>query len=121
MDDLYGHGLVSYVIHPLLRGLRPSEEGRPELKLCVGTSLFRALFASFHSQFFLPAFFCHFILFHSCCSLAQVLGTTLVYEFHISYIHTEWYSLFSRNYMKYGSSLARRFAYQKRTIIITKY
>ena len=36
-----------------------------------------------------------FILFHCCCSHAQVFVKTLVHEFHISYSHTEWYLLFS--------------------------
>ena len=36
-----------------------------------------------------------FFLFHSCCSHARVFGKTLTHEFHISYLHTEWYLLFS--------------------------
>ena len=38
---------------------------------------------------------CFFILFHNCCSHALVFGNLLVHEFHISYSHTEWYSIFS--------------------------
>ena len=36
-----------------------------------------------------------FVLFHSCCSHAQVFGKTLVHEFLISYSHTEWHLFFS--------------------------
>ena len=36
------------------------------------------------------------ILFHSCCSHAQVFWKTLVHEFPISYSHTEWYLHLSR-------------------------
>ena len=43
----------------------------------------------------ITSFFCFFILFHSCCSHAQVFGKLLVHEFPISYSHTEWYLLFS--------------------------
>ena len=35
-----------------------------------------------------------FILFHSCCFHAWVIGKTPVHEFPISYCHTEWYLLF---------------------------
>ena len=44
-----------------------------------------------------PLFF--FVLFHSCSSHARVFGKTLVHEFPLSYLHTEWYLLFSRNEM----------------------
>ena len=40
-----------------------------------------------------------FILFNFYCSHARVLGKTLVHEFPISYCHTEWYLIFSRNDM----------------------
>ena len=40
---------------------------------------------------FLLAFFIYFFdLFHSCSCHAQVLGTTLVHEFHIPCSHIEW-------------------------------
>ena len=53
---------------------------------------FRARFAFFHTHAsHLTSFVCLFILFHSCCSHAQVIGKTLVHEFPISYSHTEWY------------------------------
>ena len=66
----------------------------------VGTSFFRARFASFHSHAsLLTIFFCFFILFHSCCSHARVFGKTLLPEFPISYSHTEWYLIFLRNDM----------------------
>ena len=42
----------------------------------------------------LSCFFCFFVLFHSCCSHARLFGKTLVNEYHISYIHTEWYLFF---------------------------
>ena len=57
----------------------------------VGTFFFLALFTSFHTH---SLFFCFFVLFHSCCSHARVLGKTLVHEFFISYSHTEWYLFF---------------------------
>ena len=57
---------------------------------------FCARFASFHTHASLLTFFvCFFILFHSCCSQARVFGKTLLDEFHIQYIHTEWYLFFS--------------------------
>ena len=64
---------------------------------------FRARFISFLNPLFLSlipllsffAFFC--ILFHSCCSHAQVFGKILVPEFLTSYSHTEWYLLFSES------------------------
>ena len=40
----------------------------------------------------LPQFLCHISL--SCCSHAQVFGRTLVHEFHIFYIRTDWNLLF---------------------------
>ena len=52
-------------------------------------------FTSFHTHSSLLTFFCLFVLFHSCCSNAQVFGKTLVHKFLISYRHTEWYLLFS--------------------------
>ena len=42
----------------------------------------------------LTLFFCYFVLFHSCCSHAQVFGKALVHEFLNSYSYTEWYLLF---------------------------
>ena len=51
-------------------------------------------FVHTHAPLF-TSFVCFFILFHSCCSHAQVFRKTLVHEFHISYSHTEWYLLFS--------------------------
>ena len=52
----------------------------------VGTFLFRARFTSFHTHASLLTFlFCFFVLFHSCCSHAQVFGKTLMHEFPISY------------------------------------
>ena len=48
---------------------------------------FRARFALFHTHAsLLTSFVCFFILFHSCCSNAQVFGKTLVHEFPVSYI-----------------------------------
>ena len=47
-------------------------------------------FTFFHTHASLLTFFvCFFILFHSCCSNAQVFGKTLVHEFPISYSHSE--------------------------------
>ena len=37
-----------------------------------------------------------YLSFHSCCFHEQVLGTTLLHEFHISYSHAEWFFLFLR-------------------------
>ena len=66
------------------------------MRQAVGTSFFRARFAFFHTHACLLISFAYFfILFHSCCSHAQVFGKTLVHEFPISYSHTEWYLLFS--------------------------
>ena len=54
-----------------------------------------ALLLSILTPLLILAFFvCFFILFHSCCSHAQVFGKTLVHEFSISYSHSEWYLLF---------------------------
>ena len=46
-------------------------------------------------QSLIGSFVCFLILFHSCCSHAQVFGKTLVHEFPVSYSRTEWYLLFS--------------------------
>ena len=62
----------------------------------IGTSFFRARFASFHTHASLLVFFiCFFVLFHSCCSHARVFGKILVHEFPVSYSHTEYYLLSS--------------------------
>ena len=59
----------------------------------VETSFFfRALLASFCIHVSLLTI-CFFILFHFCCSHAQVFAKTFVHEF-ISYSHAEWYLLF---------------------------
>ena len=58
-----------------------------------------AIFICIFTLLFLPSSSVLFILFHFCCSHAQVFGKTLVHEFHISYSHTEWSLLFSRNEM----------------------
>ena len=50
--------------------------------------------------------------YYSCCSYSGVFGKTLVHEFPISYSHTEWYLLFSRN------DMIEMVACQKLTIII---
>ena len=65
--------------------------------LAVGTSFFfRSRFTSFRTHSSLLMFFvCFFILCRSCCSHARVFGKTLVYEFPISYSHSEWYLFFS--------------------------
>ena len=58
-------------------------------------SLFSHQFTSYvHILYFLLVFFCVCILFHSCCPHVQVLETTFVYEFHISYCRTECYLFF---------------------------
>ena len=41
----------------------------------------------------LLTFSCFCVLFHSCCSHAQVFEKTLVHAFHTSDSHTEWYFL----------------------------
>ena len=47
-------------------------------------------FTSFHSPIFLLVPFpCFVVLFHSCCAHVQVLGTTLLHEWHIFCSHTE--------------------------------
>ena len=43
----------------------------------------------------LTSFLCLYVLFHSCCSHAQVFGKTLMHEFHISYCHAKWQLLSS--------------------------
>ena len=43
-----------------------------------------------NNHLWITLFFCFFVLFHSCCSLARVFGRTLLHELHISYSHTEW-------------------------------
>ena len=59
---------------------------------------FRARFTSYHTHASLLTFFvCFFILFHFCCSHAQVFGKTLVHEFNSYYSYTEWYLFFSDN------------------------
>ena len=60
-----------------------------------GTSFFRASFTSFYAHASLLAFFSFSVLFHFCCSHAQVFGKTLVHEFLISYSHTERYLISS--------------------------
>ena len=42
----------------------------------------------------LTSFVFFFVLFHSCCSHAQVFGKMFVHEFPMYYSHTEWYLLF---------------------------
>ena len=63
-----------------------------------------------YSRFPFSFFACFFILFHSCCSLVQVFGKTLLYELPISNSHTVWCLFFFRlcnykctmNQMRYG-------------------
>ena len=43
----------------------------------------------------LSVFVCLIVLFYSCCSHVWVFGKTLLYEFPVSYSHTEWYFLLS--------------------------
>ena len=60
----------------------------------LGFFLFHARFTSLLTHVSLHTFlFWLFVLFHSCCSHAQVFGKTLVHEFHFSSSHTEWYLL----------------------------
>ena len=77
--DCYYYILVMYNVRPL--GLLSS------CPLCF-----------FHTHAsLLFVFVCFCILFHFCCSHARVFGKTFVHEFPISYCHTEWFLLFSRN------------------------
>ena len=72
----------------------------------AGHLFFRARFAFFHTHAsLLTSFVCFFILFHSCCSHAQVFGKTLVLEFPMSYSHTEWYLPFLRGEIVYWPKL----------------
>ena len=68
------------------------------LRLCTdGLSFWWPLYflISILSPLALLTFFvCFFVLFHSCCSHAQVFGITPVHEFLYSCSHTEWYFLF---------------------------
>ena len=54
-----------------------------------------ALLLSILALHFLHSSSVFLILFHSCCSHAQVFGKTLEHDFPMSYNHTEWYFLFS--------------------------
>ena len=55
-----------------------------------GLLLFVPAVLFFHTHAsLLCVFVCLIVLFHSCCSNAQVFGKTLVHEFLISYSHTE--------------------------------
>ena len=80
-------------------------------------SLFRApLLSSMFNLLCLRSSCFYVILFHCCCSNAQVLGTSFVHEFHIAiqnvtcfYHETRWFLL-----------IGRRFASEKQTIIIIR-
>ena len=63
-----------------------------ELLLGRRNNFFPARCTSLHiHSYLLILFLCFYVLFHSCCSDAQVFGKTLVNEFHILYIHAGWY------------------------------
>ena len=69
----------------------------PECNRPSGHFFFRARFAFFHTHAsLLTSFVCFFILFHSCCSHAQVFGKTLVHEFPIAILNA---TLFFRSVM----------------------
>ena len=58
---------------------------------------FRACFASFYTHTsHLTFFVCFFILFRLAVLMRECLRKHFLYEFPISYSHTEWYLLFSR-------------------------
>ena len=92
--------VVHFILSAVLREPRSQGEVGPRYCLAFGTSVFRANITSFHILYYLIAVLdCFFVLFHFCCSDAQVFGTILVHEFDISYCHTEWYLIFLRNEM----------------------
>ena len=70
------------MLHELINCCARSED--PFLLPAVLLSIFTVL-----------TFLCFYILFHSCCSYAQVSGKTLAHEFPISYSYTEWFLLYS--------------------------
>ena len=55
---------------------------------------FRAYFIFHTHDSLLTLFVCFFILFHSCCSHAQVFGKTFVHELSISCSLAKWYIIF---------------------------
>ena len=85
---------ISQKIHPLFRGVARPREDRLSYSLGLGDLIFPARFTFFHAHASLPIFLSFSVLFHSCCSHAQVFGRTLVREFPNSYSHTELYQLF---------------------------
>ena len=90
MDYRSVMAVVSQEIHPLFRGVATPGEDRPELQFRpLRLHFVRARFTSVHAHASLLVFFSFSVLFHSCCSHAQVFGKTLLHEFLISYSHTE--------------------------------
>lgn len=61
----------------------------------LGVGIPQLLVRPLRFHYFIPTcFFLCFFLFMFCCSHALTLMTTLMQEFHIFYIHTEWNFLF---------------------------
>ena len=92
---IIGVGKVRYVIHALPRGVA-TPMGRWGRANSLGPLGRRDVGA------------CFIVLFHSCCSHSRVFGKTLLYEFHISYSHTEWYLLFSDSAINYKCTMCIR-------------
>ena len=73
----------------MLRGVPTLGEGRPKLQLDQGD--FFILYLHFlNIHYFLLAFICFFVLFHSCRFRALVLWTTYMHKFYIFYSPTQW-------------------------------
>ena len=81
------------IIHSLLWGVATSGKLGLSYSLGLWDFIFHAHF-TFDAHASLLIFLSFSVLFHSCCSYAQVFGKTLVHEFPNSYSHTEWYLLF---------------------------
>ena len=73
-------------IRPLLRGVAtPVGQFSSSFRhACRDFSFSPALCATFHVRPSLTLFLCLYVIFHSCCSRAQVFGKTLVSEFYVS-------------------------------------
>ena len=78
--------------------MAPGRDGSPELQTGRGDIVFSGpfcLFKYFHFSSYGVPLFLSLILFLFICSHAKVFRETLLYEFCLSYSHTEWRMLSS--------------------------
>lgn len=90
VNGLYVQCQGRQVIRPQVRGVATPGNGILQLQLGLTLSeiIFLCLLYCFpYSLYLLNFIHCLYVLFHSCCFLAQVFRTTLVLELHISHSH----------------------------------